>query len=355
IVSILASMQVRTELAQRQLVPKLRHDFFVIRPIGRTRMFDLLLHAALGQREIDFATRPFGKEMAVERGREAKPAPASRPHAGRTLRLLLAEDNEVNQRVILGMLRNMGHSCVQVADGLEAVRAATPGLFDAILLDVQMPVMDGVEAMKQIRKKLGDESCPPIIAMTAHALPGDREHYLSIGMDDYLPKPIRVATLATVLGRLEARLKPPEPKAMDSTLPILDLEQLADLRGLPASPDEPGDDAVDGLINMFRTQTAERLEIMQSRLALADWKGLSETAHSLRGASASVGYPRVSMQCKDIEATARTLAGTPGKMAQVAGASSQMVAKQLADLRTLVEEADAALAAWLQGTGQPVS
>jgi PAS domain S-box-containing protein len=362
-VVILASTMSRAELAALGEVPALRHDFFVMRPVGRSRMFELFLRASLGQRTFDFAARPFTrvpvselppKRTRLREGRtgagaaQATAARTQRPHA---LRLLIAEDNDVNQRVITGMVRNLGHEFVLVADGLAAFEAARAGRFDAILLDVQMPVIDGVEAMKRIREALGDKACPPLIAMTAHALPGDREHYLALGMDHYLAKPIRSAALAEVLEKALHReaantavANVPDP--IDA-LRVLDVEQLQDLRGLPAAPGETVDDGANGLIELFRTQTRDRLGIMDARHDLGDWAGLAETAHSLRGAAASIGFPRVAALCKDLEAIARTLAGQRGKHAAVADASPRQAMALIAHLKVRVEEANRALDKWL--------
>jgi PAS domain S-box-containing protein len=369
-VSILASARSRADLAQKGNVPALRHDMFVMRPVGRSRMFEILLRAAHGQRQLDFATRPFTPEPYSELAPNASRVRAARvaesqavapvPRASDALQLLIAEDNDVNQRVIAGMVKNLGHAFELVSNGLEAVQAAVAGRFDAVLLDVQMPVMDGVEAMKQIRDNLG-ASCPPLVAMTAHALPGDREHYLSLGMDNYLAKPIRTGALASVLDQVrtfrarsreraaaDAQGSSQETGSADTSVRVLDIEQLEDLRGLPASPDEPtSDSGANGLIELFRQQTEDRIGIMGARHALSDWAGLAETAHGLRGAAASIGFPRVSNLCKDIESASRTLAGHTGKTPRVADASPDYIGALIEQLKTHVEEANQALDAWL--------
>ena len=313
-VVILASTLARADLAAEPPAALPRHDMFVVRPAGRMRMFDLISRAASGQRQGDFATRPFTpdpmREWQYVPDRDPRAMTSAKLFNVAALNLLVAEDNEVNQRVIIGMLNNLGHRAQLVADGQAAVDAATTGTFDAILLDVQMPVMDGIEAMKCIRAAKGS-GCPPMIAMTAHALPGDREHYIAAGMDDYLSKPIRVSSLSAVLAKISAEsacapVEPQRPRESAPVLPsVLDVEQLNDLRGLPAMPgEEVADDGAGGLIDLFRSQTIERLDIMSAKRHVEDWAGLAETAHSLRGAAASIGFPRVSAVCKDIEAHA---------------------------------------------------
>ena len=119
----------------------------------------------------------------------------------RRLRLLVAEDNQVNQVVILSMLRAAGHECDIAKDGREAIAAVQRGSYDGVLMDIQMPVIDGVEATQSIRK-LGEEYQKlPIIALTANAMAGDEEHYLGRGMNDYVPKPIDPDRLTLALRR----------------------------------------------------------------------------------------------------------------------------------------------------------
>jgi signal transduction histidine kinase/CheY-like chemotaxis protein len=119
----------------------------------------------------------------------------------RRLHLLVAEDNQINQVVISSMLRAAGHECDIAKDGGEAVAAVQAGSYDGVLMDIQMPVIDGVEATKAIRK-LGDACLKlPIIALTANAMAGDEERYLGLGMNDYVPKPINPDRLTLALRR----------------------------------------------------------------------------------------------------------------------------------------------------------
>jgi two-component system, sensor histidine kinase and response regulator len=128
--------------------------------------------------------------------------------AGSGLRVLLAEDNVVNRSVAAAILEKRGHSLGHAANGREAVEAAGREAFDLILMDVQMPEMDGFEATRRIREadqKIGRRT--PIVAMTAHAMAGDRERCLAAGMDDYLSKPLKTAQLFTLLEQISANRK----------------------------------------------------------------------------------------------------------------------------------------------------
>jgi PAS domain S-box-containing protein len=376
---ILQSTIGRAELSQRHITPQLRHEMFIVRPAGQLKMFDALMRATLHQPNHDIATRPFTPEPIYDpeftsRLRASKtadqqpdaesPGPAHVIPGQPSLEILVAEDNEINQRVIQGMLTNLGHHSTVVADGRLAVAAAQAGTYAFILMDIHMPELDGLGAMHEIRKLLG-ERCPPIIAMTAHALSGDREQYLAAGMDDYISKPIRTADLTALVERLSQRQgsRPsaqteatvPMPAQLSrntiDALPILDTEQLEDLRYLPAAPGESGggDSAVGGLIKLFQTKALERMTIMENCLASGNWKDLAETAHSLRGASASMGFPRVASLCKDLELSARRLVEESGSDAEALPTQHQLdeVFEQIKHYYT---EADEALTAWLTQT-----
>ncbi|MDB5410756.1 MAG: multi-sensor hybrid histidine kinase [Rhodospirillales bacterium] len=153
-------------------------------------LVDAVLAKPLRQQAVvDCLARLFGKASG-----QSAAAPQSR-----RLRILLAEDNRINQKVACAILTNAGHSVETANDGEQAVAAARDGDFDAILMDVQMPVLDGVQATARIRALPAPRNRVTVIALTAHAMQGAREEYLAAGMNDYLAKPLDPATL---LGRL---------------------------------------------------------------------------------------------------------------------------------------------------------
>jgi CheY-like chemotaxis protein len=116
-------------------------------------------------------------------------------------RILIAEDNAVNQTVAARMVEKLGYRADVVASGAEAIQAAATGTYDVVLMDCQMPEIDGFAATSEIRQQENGRQHLPIIAMTAHAAPGDRERCMDVGMDDYISKPISTEELATVLSR----------------------------------------------------------------------------------------------------------------------------------------------------------
>jgi CheY-like chemotaxis protein len=150
-------------------------------------------------------TQPAGQPQGDAAGASAPPVAPARP-----LRILLAEDHPVNRQLAIKLLEREGHSVVAAANGKEALLALTTGAFDIVLMDVQMPVMDGVEATEALRRsERGSGQHIPVVALTANAMKGDKERYLGCGMDGYLAKPIRRKELAEILQRFAGNGHPP--------------------------------------------------------------------------------------------------------------------------------------------------
>src|SRR5262249_43214137 len=124
------------------------------------------------------------------------------------LRILLAEDNVVNQKVALRLLGQLGYQADVAANGLEAIDAVARQTYDVVLMDVQMPELDGFEASREINRRWPGDQRPRLVAMTANALQGDRELCIAAGMDDYVAKPVRVEELVAALQRSPRRRDP---------------------------------------------------------------------------------------------------------------------------------------------------
>jgi CheY-like chemotaxis protein len=163
------------------------------KPIRQSQLFDTLVNL-LGHEESP-------KQAAVPAKTSMDPGMAAR----HPLRILLAEDNVVNQKLALRILQQMGYRADLASNGLEAVESVERQTYDVVLMDVQMPEMDGLEASKRITTRWGTTERPRIVAMTANAMQGDRELCLQAGMDDYLTKPIRVDQLVEALNNVSAR------------------------------------------------------------------------------------------------------------------------------------------------------
>ncbi|MBI3695431.1 MAG: response regulator [Acidobacteria bacterium] len=164
------------------------------KPIRQSQLYDMIVRVL--NRSGEQAGRPEAPEKAPHFfGQQEQRRPAV------LRRVLVAEDNEVNQKVALRLLQRAGYLVDLATDGQQAVEAASKQRYDLVLMDVQMPVMDGFEATAEIRRREGAGRHTPIVAMTANALAGDRERCLGAGMDDYVSKPIRVDELQRVLSR----------------------------------------------------------------------------------------------------------------------------------------------------------
>jgi two-component system, sensor histidine kinase and response regulator len=153
------------------------------------------------------------KESVVEGGADGDTKASG---AANSVRVLLAEDHKVNQMLATTMLENLGHTVEVAINGAEALEAVKTGNFQLVLMDIQMPVMNGVEAAIAIRKLDGDCGLIPVIAMTANAMHGDREQYLSAGMDDYLAKPIILTELAQKVQDWGVRKSATQKNSADS-------------------------------------------------------------------------------------------------------------------------------------------
>ncbi len=239
-------------------------------------------------------------------------APGDRPFAG--LRVLLAEDNAVNAKVALRLLGRLGCTVEVVTDGAQALARWEESAPDLVLMDVQMPILDGVEATAELRRRessRGTGSRVPIVAMTAHAFEGDRLRCLEAGMDDYVPKPVDPARLERVLkqwvGEGRGAKAPaggpaspaaPGPAAAVPAEPTLDREHLTAITG--------GDEAFEAEVLALFLEQAPRLtgEILGA-VDAGDPGGVRVPAHSLKGAARSVGARAVAQAAEAVEMAAR--------------------------------------------------
>ncbi len=219
----------------------------------------------------------------------------------RALRVLLAEDNVVNQQLAVRLLEKRGHTAVVAADGLQALAALETQKFDLVLMDVQMPEMDGVEATRAIRekeKKAGTHI--PIVAMTAHAMMGDRERFLSAGMDGYVSKPVRSQELFDTLEALlrphaeTAQAAPNERPAAQSTIDLS--EALAQVDG--------DANLLRHLAGLFLQDSPKLQNEIQSAFRRQDPQALERAAHTLKGSVSNFCAKGVFEAALDLETSA---------------------------------------------------
>ena len=214
----------------------------------------------------------------------------------RRARVLVVDDNPVNQRVSLRMLEKMGHS-VDVADtGVGALAALGRVRYDAVLMDCQMPEMDGFEATREIRRREGSERHTPIIAMTAGAMSGDEEKCLEAGMDAYLSKPVKVDALKAMVTRWTAASMA-SPDATPILPGLLDQTYVSGLREL-------GADEFDKLIRLFLKDGAARVLGLRTAQTTNDTKAMVKLAHSLKGSASSFGAGTLAARCGELQARA---------------------------------------------------
>src|SRR5262249_26130593 len=192
------------------------------------------------------------------------------------LRILLAEDGLTNQRFARDLLKSRGHSVTIANNGIEAVDATAKESFDVVLMDVQMPDMDGMEATGRIREReAGSGTRIPIIAMTAHAMKGDRERCLEAGMDDYVSKPIQAADLFRALRPIEEKMK----SSTSAKAPEI-------ARRSAASASDADAAGFHDLAAVFRMECPKLIDQMDQAISQRDAKALRRAAHTLKGSAA---------------------------------------------------------------------
>jgi signal transduction histidine kinase/DNA-binding response OmpR family regulator len=267
----------------------------LVRPLRQSRLFDCLV----GLMKLPAA-------RLVTGGSAAAAAP-SRPfgETARAVRILLAEDNVPNQHVGLKQLKKLGYEADAVANGLEVLDALKRIPYDIILMDCQMPEMDGYEATRLIRQaESASNPSPYIIALTANALQGDREKCMAAGMNDYLTKPLRLSELESVLQRALLKVAPAARGGAAFPLQeVLDPTVIAGLRDL-REPNQP--DPLKELIDLFLRDARPRLQKMDAALTDKDSAKLAAAAHSLKGSASNLGARRLSSLCATLENHAKS-------------------------------------------------
>ena len=226
--------------------------------------------------------------------------------------VLLVEDNTMNQLVATRMLAKLGYRNDVANNGREAIDAITVGAYDAVLMDCQMPEMDGYEATRQLRRaEAGTDRHLPVIAMTAAAMTGDREACLEAGMDDYITKPVSVDAISEVLERWILRQAVPESGRTGSQptteRPVLDPDRFAVLRELDA-----GDgDLLATIIHEYVKDATQILAAIRAAIAEGDPQTVERNSHTLKGASANLGAIGLTEICGKLEALGRAARSAP--------------------------------------------
>ncbi|MCB0209573.1 MAG: response regulator [Anaerolineae bacterium] len=226
------------------------------------------------------------------------PPPSEALPTAPALNILLTEDNEINRQVAVGILKQAGHQVTIAENGHQALeRLEVNGSFDLILMDIQMPVMDGLQATKTIRHNPRWRHIP-IVALTAHAMNGDRENFLELGMNDYLSKPVRTKELVTVIDRTLSASKPIE--AASKSKQNIHIPRLFNDKVLLEALG--GDTALfEELMTKFIDQLHRQILEIEAALAAGDMKQLGQIAHTLKGTAAMMSAERLQEAASRLE------------------------------------------------------
>jgi CheY-like chemotaxis protein/HPt (histidine-containing phosphotransfer) domain-containing protein len=202
-------------------------------------------------------------------------------------RLLVAEDNPINQEVLLEVLTELGCTADVVGDGQAALDAIGKRDYPVVLMDCQMPVLDGYEAVRRLRLRAGRLARTPVVAVTAHAVEGERAKAIAAGMDDYIAKPVSLRTLADLLRRW---------------LPIV--EQISTIPAPPHDSEralDPDRTRSGRVVDLFLEIAPGQVETLLEAVTIGDLTHVRAAAHKLRGSSLSIGAPRMARLCEELE------------------------------------------------------
>ncbi|MBN2004854.1 MAG: response regulator [Anaerolineae bacterium] len=282
-----------TSLPKAELPPldNLRHDGFLLKPIKASQLYDALIGI--------FARREQGQGIELASSFDADMA------SRMPLRILLVEDNPVNQKVFCLILERLGYRADVAGNGIEALQALERQPYEVVLMDLLMPEMDGLEATHRIRARWGSEG-PRIIALTANATEESQHECFAAGMNDYLTKPIRVPQLIAALNRAQAPgaagLEPPEPVApvAKHTPQPLSLDTQV-LRNLYASLGRKAGAKLTSLVAVFHESAARLLDEMQQALEHGQVEALHRAAHTLKSTSATIGAEALATLARTLE------------------------------------------------------
>jgi PAS domain S-box-containing protein len=270
------------------------------KPIKPSQLYDTLMSV--------FGATPAGVQAPTRREGPVEQLAERLP-----MRILLAEDNVVNQQLALLLLQKLGYRADVAADGLEALQALEREPYDVVLMDVQMPKMDGLEATRHIHQRWPQGRRPHVIAATANAMQEEREACLAAGMDDYLRKPIHLEELAAALRRLPGR-EPPGPPRSARVLDPPALERLMQTIG-----DDLG--LLATLIDTFLRDVPRLVDGARQGLEQGQADEVRRAAHTLKSNGATFGAMRLSELSHELEALARSgiLEGTADLLARIEG------------------------------------
>ncbi|RZI44076.1 PAS domain-containing hybrid sensor histidine kinase/response regulator [Herbaspirillum sp. HC18] len=268
---------------------------YLNKPIKPTALFDALLHSM----------RIEPQQVAAQRSRV--------PNGGKLaesmpLKILVAEDNTVNQKVVQQLLAHLGYRADVVASGIEVLDALERQNYDVVLMDVQMPEMDGLEATRRLRSRFAERG-PSVIAMTANAMPGDREKCLAAGMDAYISKPVELDDIRAVLMAVAGAGRS-EPEDEEPVIDRRRIDQLLELQ------DENNPTLAWDIIQLFVNDSPKHLQNIADALTAESADALVSAAHRFLSSIENLGAQRMRRHCMELERLGRegTLEGAAGSL-----------------------------------------
>ncbi len=274
--------------------PSLFRGIFT-KPVKQSQLYDELatLIAHSPRKPVRYADRPRLDRLLAEKV---------------PLHILIAEDNPINLRFITRLFEQMGYRPDSAANGLEVLDALSRQHYDVVLMDIQMPEMDGYEATRRIREDFPAEEQPYIIAVTANAMDEDRNMCIEAGMDEFLSKPIRVEMIQTLLLQL-AEHQPRRPRDMESTVEVSalagDLLEEETLEALLQLREDSGVAIIDELLTIFESQSKELLSDIIHACETRSAASLERAAHTLKGSALNLGARQLAEVCRRVEAAGR--------------------------------------------------
>ncbi len=273
-------------LSQQQRVKALMETYtiksYLYQPIKSARLFQTL-QSLFATETVDIIAEP--QSVAVLNG-----APKSRSR----LKVLLAEDNPVNQKVAIKLLQNLGQDVDLAANGYEVLDAMKVKRYDVVLMDCQMPLLDGFEATRLIREQESPERKTLIIALTANAMKEDRDQCLAAGMDDFLPKPVRKGDLEAMLLKWLDHMEPELELAVEPGVDSGFLSSLAQVSGGDVEFERE-------LLMLFLENGQSQIDALKTAIAAYDCEIVRQQAHKLKGSSAYVGADQVRTLSAELE------------------------------------------------------
>ncbi len=269
--------------------------------------------------------------LALPSAMSARPLatpPASKD--GTSRRILVAEDNPINQEVIREVLSELGYEAHIVENGLQALSALEQEAYPLVLMDCQMPELDGYGAAREIRRREAGVGHIPLIAVTAHAFEGEREKALAAGMDDYVTKPISPALLGDTIQRWWPKSLSREPQrlASDDTQAVV-----SDAVACVLDPNVPRSAAV---AKIFLKHVPEQIASIGRALEARDQATLKAASHKLKGSCLAVGVPRMAELCAALEEGRADEAASFGELGEVYAEAERELRAQLASETTSV-------------------